>query len=145
MKNKKTVFGFILTALISLLLFTGCKTHHSKGEFALDYLTEVLDLTKEQETQLESIREELHTEAEKLHTGKKEMLETLKQQLAGDIMDKEILRQLVEDHRMRMDGIVNLAINRLTDFHSGLSPEQRNKLITKLDKMEKFHNCRFKK
>ncbi len=146
MKKKK---GFIATAVLaicSLLLISGCKNrHHDRSVFALDYVSEALDLTEAQEKKLDSIREELVTEVEKLHQDKEQIHDTLKIQLTGETIDKDIIRQFVADHRLKMDSIIELAIDKLADFHLDLTPEQRTKLVAKLEKFEKYHHHPFKK
>ncbi len=143
MKKKKTFIVLAVTLALSILLFTGCKKDHSRGAFALDYVTEVLDLTAVQEEKLDSIREELLAKAELMHKDKEQMHSTLKEQLAGEAIDKEVIRQLVADHRANMDSIIELAIDRIVDFHSDLTPEQRTKLVSKLEKFEKYHGHHF--
>ncbi len=68
---------------------------------------------------------------------------TLKAQLTSEEIDKEVIRQLVTDHRSKMDSVLELAIEKLADFHAELTPEQRTKLVAKLEKFEKHHNHSF--
>jgi hypothetical protein len=42
-----------------------------------------------------------------------------------------------------MDEIINLAVERLSEFHQTLSAEQREKLVAKLDWFHKKHNHSF--
>lgn len=107
----------------------------------MDYFTEVLDLTEDQEKQLQGIREELIAEAELLRKDREQMHDTLKKQISGEVMDREVMRQLVTDHRKAMKPLIDLAIDRIAEFHAGLTPEQRDKLLAKLEKFEKHHQC----
>ena len=68
------------------------------------------------------------------------MCATLKEQLAGEKIDKTVIQKLVAEHRGRMDRVIDLAIDRLVDFHGDLTAEQRNKLVAKLDKLAEYHN-----
>lgn len=144
MKKKKGIIALAVTVVSSLLLFTACKGHHPKGAFMLDYFSEALDLTQEQQENLGGIRTELMEQVELMHEDKAEMHEILKTQLASETIDKEVVRQLITDHRAKMDIVIDLAVERLAAFHSDLSSEQREKLIFKLDKFEKYHSKRFK-
>lgn len=140
MRKKKGIITTIILGICSLLLFSGCKHHHSKGAFILDYFTEALDLTQAQEEKLESIREELITAAEHMRKDREHFHDTLKQQITSETMDREVMRQLVADHHKAMEPLVELAIERLTDFHADLTAEQRDKLVAKIEKFEKYHH-----
>jgi Spy/CpxP family protein refolding chaperone len=139
MKTKKRYIAIAVTALSSLILFTACKHQTNRTGFIFDYVTESLDLTETQQEQLESIRDEIMALVDIMHEDKDEVHAILKEQLTSEAVDKEVIRQLVADHRSKMDSILDLAIVRLADFHSDLTPEQRTKLVTKLEKFEKHH------
>jgi len=54
-------------------------------------------------------------------------------------MDEVELRRLAEQHRAKMDEMVDLGIDRLVAFHQTLTPEQKAKLIKKLEDCERWH------
>ena len=138
MKKKKSIAALTVVGLCSLLIFAGCKrNHHHHGAFALDYVVEVLDLTEAQEKKLDSIHEEIFAKVELMHKDKEKMHDTLKEQINSERIDKEVIRGLVKEHRAQMDSVIELAIDKLTDFHSELTPDQRAKLVAKLEKFEK--------
>ncbi len=144
MNRKKGIIAFAVTLVSSLLLFTACKEHHPKGAFMLDYFTEALDLSAEQQESLTEIRTEIMEKVEAMHEDKAQMRETLKEQLTAETIDKEVVRGLIADHRSRMDEVIDLAVDRLAAFHGELTPEQRDKLTAKLEKFEKYHSRKFK-
>ena len=144
MNKKKGIIAFAVTLVSSLLLFTACKEHHPKGAFMLDYFSEALDLTPEQQESLTEIRTEIMEKVETMHEDKAQMRETLKEQLTSESVDKEVVRGLIADHRSRMDEVIDLAVDRLAEFHGELTPEQRDKLTTKMEKFEKYHSRKFK-
>jgi hypothetical protein len=39
-----------------------------------------------------------------------------------------------------MDEVIDLVIVRFSDFHRTLTPEQRNKLVAKLENFHKWHH-----
>lgn len=143
MKNKKWFITFAVTIISSLLLFTACKQHPSKGAFAIDYISEAIDLTAEQQENLDSIRTEIMDQVEQMHEDKTSMHDSIKAQLGSESIDKEVIRQLIATHRTKMDNVIDLTIDRLAEFHSELSYEQKEKLIAKLEKFEKYHAKRF--
>jgi Spy/CpxP family protein refolding chaperone len=140
MTKKTGIIALAVLLVSSLLLFTACKGHDQHREaFIFDYFTEMLDLTPEQEDRLTVIHEELRGQIEAMHEERKEKCAFLKTQLAGETIDKEAIRQMIAEHRARMDSVIDLAVDRLVDFHGELTPEQRQKLVAKLEKFEKYH------
>lgn len=140
MKKNKRIFALAATLIASLFIFTACKPHHNhKAGFMLDYITEVLDLNEIQEEKLEEIRTDIMVQFEEMHDDKKAMHDTLKDQLTAETIDKLVIKQLVSDHMQKMDNVIDMAIDRLSDFHADLSPEQRQKLVAKLEKMDRRH------
>ncbi len=146
MKKKKSIIALTAVALCSMLIFAGCKrAHHHRGEFAFDYVVEVLDLTESQEKKLDSIREEILAKVELMHKEKEQMHDTLKGQIKSESIDKEVIRRLVKEHRAQMDSVIELSIDKLADFHADLTPDQRTKLVSKLEKFEKRKGRCFRK
>ncbi len=139
MKKKTKNTGIIVLtalALCSLFLFTGCKKHGNRGALVLDYISEALDLTVPQEEELDAIKKEIFAEIGRIRQEKEAMHNTLKNQLTSESIDKEVIRQLIQDHRAKMDPVIALAVDRLSDFHATLSPAQREKLTEKLEDFE---------
>lgn len=139
MKIKTKYIAIAVTALSSLILFTACKHQSNRTGFIFDYVSETLDLTETQQIKLESIRAEIVALVDIMHEDKDDVHAILKEQLTSETVDKDVIRQLVADHRSKMDSILELAIVRLADFHSDLTPVQRTKLVAKLEKFEKYH------
>ncbi len=145
MKTKKRYIAIAVTVLSSLILFTACKHNNNRTGFIFDYVSETLDLTEDQQEKLQSIKDEIMVQVDLMHDGKEEKHAVIKEQLGGESIDKEVFRQLVSEHRTQMNTIVDLAIDRLADFHADLTPEQRTKLVAKLEKFEKHHSGCFTK
>ena len=57
---------------------------------------------------------------------------------------QEKLRKMVNTRKTEMDDVANILIARLAQFHSTLSPEQKNKLVEYVKDKEKRHGrCPF--
>ena len=139
----KKAFFIPLTGILiaGLLTFAGCKRHgHHKGaEFMVDYIGEVLDLTEAQQADLDQIKEEFMDKAEQMHADKDAMKADLLAQLEREEMDADELKRLATRHRVRMDELIDLGIDRLVAFHKTLTPEQKAKLVKKLEDFERWH------
>ena len=147
MDHKVLVITLVGIAVLGLLAFTGCRKHASgvHGELAIDYLTESLDLDEGQLAQLEGYRTEIMEKAKQMRPGKKQLFEEVVLQIKNETIDRQKLKDAVAQHRVQMVEMIDLVINRSAEFHSTLTPEQKEKLVAKLEKFEKWHHngCRW--
>ena len=138
-------WAIIITTLLtgcSMLLFGGCRQGHHKAEhidFVIDYLEETLDLDATQKVKLAEIKKELTAKMETLKDSKETMRPMVKEQLAADKVDTKVIKQAIALHHQDLNDVIYLAVDRFAEFHAILTPAQRQKLITKL---EKWHKCR---
>lgn len=140
---KKGLHIFLIGMLISgVALFSGCRrnSHSHKAEFVVDYISETLDLNESQQAQLDQIKDELLAKAQGMHADKESMREELVAQLRSEEIDRVRVKTLVAEHRAKMDEIVDLIVVRLAEFHKTLTPEQKEKLITKIETFKKWHH-----
>lgn len=137
----------LLMAITLVLIFgmtLGCKqSGHSKGHaFALDYISETLDLTETQESELAEIKKEVESKMQALHKDKQAMGDALKEQIVAEQMDKTVILSIVAEHRKKMDQMINLVVDRVVAFHKGMTPYQKAKLIKKIEKFESWHDLK---
>ena len=135
---------FIILAvilIITALVFAGCKSHRSgyKHEVAMDYIAESLDLNDDQQKELEGIKTDIMAEIQKMREARQSMRATIKEELGKDQVDEAVIKGLVLEHRNQMSTIVDVAVDRLIDFHGSLLPDQKAKLIAKIEKYERWH------
>jgi len=136
----------LYTSMIVLLIagvagFSGCRrhSHAHKAEFMVDYIAETLDLNESQQEQLNQIKDELMEKAQEMHTNKESMREELLVQLRSEEIDKVRVKSMVAEHRVQMDEIIDLIVDRLAEFHKTLTPEQKEKLVAKIETFKKWH------
>ena len=146
MVRKASYILLIAVLFAGLLTFTGCRHHrHPKGaEFMMDYMSEALDLNDVQMEALERIKEEILEKAEQMRADKKTTHQEIMILVGSEVMDKEKLKTVIANHRVQMDELVNLAVDRFVEFHQMLTPDQKAKLVSKLEKFEKWHHNRWK-
>jgi len=123
-------------------LFSGCRrhSHGHKAEFIVDYISETLDLNDSQQAQLDQIKDELMEKAKLMHADKASMHAELVAQLRSEEIDQELVQAKIAEHRAKMDEIVDLIVVRLSEFHKTLTPEQKEKLIAKIETFKKWHH-----
>ncbi len=140
---KKGLSILIIGLLISgVAMYSGCRrhSHAHKAEFMVDYVSETLDLNESQRAQLDQIKDELMTKAREMHADKESMREELVAQLRNEEIDQERVKALIAEHRGKMDEIIDLIVVRLAEFHKTLTPEQKDKLIAKIETFKKWHH-----
>ena len=136
-KKRLTIIliGFLVSAA---LLFSGCRSHSPdhKAEFMVDYISETLDLNDNQRAHLDGIKEEFLAKAKEMHARKEAMHTEFKAELLKEEIDQQRVKALIAQKREHMTEIIDLAVVRLAEFHATLTPEQKEKLV---DKLEYFH------
>ena len=140
---KKGLYILLIGMLISgVALFSGCRrhSHGHKAEFMVDYISETLDLNESQQAQLDQIKDELMEKAQQMHADKESMHGELVAQLRSEEIDQVRVKAVIAEHRSQMDEIVDLVVLRLAEFHRTLTPEQKEKLIAKIETFKKWHH-----
>ena len=141
MVRKRLYFMLIVFLVLGVAAFSGCRRHggNHRAEFMIDYVAEVLDLTETQQEQLNQIKNELVDKGRQMHANREAMHTEIIEQLKSEEIDQESLRKLVAVKRAQMDELIDLMIVRLAEFHRTLSPEQKSKLVAKLESFKKWH------
>ena len=140
---KKGLYILMIGMLISgVAMFSGCRrhSHGHKAAFMVDYISETLDLNESQQAQLDQAKDEIMAKAQQMHADKASMHEELVAQLRSEEIDQVRVKELVAEHRAKMDEIVDLTVARLAEFHKTLTPEQKEKLISKIETFKKWHH-----
>ena len=142
MLKKGLTIALIGIFLSGALIFTGCRSHshHGKAEFMIDYIAETLDLTDPQREQLDGIKEEFMAKAQEMHAKKQAMHAEFMIELRKEQIDQEKVKDLIAQKRSQMDEIIDLAVMRFSEFHQTLSPEQREKLVAKIEWFHEKHH-----
>jgi len=141
MVKKGLYLSLIAFMLIGIAGFTGCRRHSPghKAEFMVDYVSETLDLNESQKEHLDQIKDELLEKGMQMRSDKAAMHSELVSQLRREEIDQESLKAMVTEHQVKMEEMIDLAIVKLAEFHKTLTPEQREKLVAKLESIKKWH------
>jgi Spy/CpxP family protein refolding chaperone len=140
---KKGLYILLIGMLVSgAALFSGCRrhSHGHKAEFMVDYISEALDLNESQQAQLGQIKDELMAKAKGMQSDKESMHEEIVVQLRSEEIDQVRVKAVIAEHRAQMDEIIDLIVVRLAEFHKTLTPEQKEKLIAKIETFKKWHH-----
>ncbi|MGD8971905.1 MAG: Spy/CpxP family protein refolding chaperone [Desulfobacterales bacterium] len=142
MIRKSLTITLIAVLVSGLLFFSGCRrhSHQQKAEFMVDYVSETLDLDENQKVQLNEIKEELLEKGRQMHANKDTIHREFVVQLRSEEIDQTRVKALIDEHRAQMTELIDLMVVRLAEFHKTLTPEQREKLVAKLEDFKKCHH-----
>ena len=142
MVKKKVTIVLICVFISAALLFTGCRSHSPEGkaEFMADYIAETLDLNDGQRAQLDEIKDEFLARAKAMHAKKEAMHDEFIAELRKEEIDQQRMKELISQKKEQMAEIMDLAVVRLAEFHRTLTPDQREKLVAKLEWFRNKHN-----
>jgi Spy/CpxP family protein refolding chaperone len=142
MLRKGLYFALIASLVLGVGFFSGCRPHgHGRGaEFVVDYVTEVLDLNEAQQQQLNQIKDELIEKRREMHADKAKYHDEVAAMLQSEEIDQARVKVIVAEHRAKMDEMVDLMIARFAEFHRNLTPEQKAKLVKKLEDFHNYHH-----
>ncbi|MGD8344143.1 MAG: Spy/CpxP family protein refolding chaperone [Desulfobacterales bacterium] len=145
MVKKGLTIALICVFILAALVFNGCRSHSAnhKAEFMVDYIAETLDLDDIQRAQLDGIKDEFLAKAKEMHAQKEAMHAEFKAELLKEEIDQQRVKELMAQKREQMDEMMDLAVVRLAEFHKTLSPEQREKLVAKLEWFHQKHQHRW--
>ncbi len=142
MLKKGLYVGLIALIVVSVAGLAGCRRHggEHKAAFMIDYVSEVLDLNDVQVEQLNRIKAEFVEESRQMHADRDEIRTEIIAQLKSEQIDPQRLKQLVAVKSAQMEELIDLMIMRLAEFHRTLSPEQKARLVAKLETFHKWQH-----
>lgn len=147
---KKTIYSLVFLAVICSLLFVSACRHYSpekRTQWMMKKFTKDLNLNNSQKEQLDAFKTEMVMKGRELKVAYANSMEELGLQLRNDEFNKQKLEDAVLKITEPQDEFIKLFIEKLADFHSSLTPEQRTILVKKLDKIKNHgeRRCRMRK
>ena len=139
MSKKRGVFAtLILIPAIGIMVFSGCreKTHENMAARIIEEATEELGLNDGQVEHLNTIKEELVEKTREIREDHSSIKDAVIAQLKSDEIDQDKLVALITEHKAKMTETIPLFVSHLAEFHSTLTPEQKDKLVDHLEDME---------
>ena len=137
----KTIYSLVILAIISFLLLVSACRHYSpekRTQWMMKKFTKDLNLNDSQKEQLDVFKTEMVMKGRELRVAYKNTMEELGLQLRSEEFDKQKVKDAVSRITEPQDEFISLFIEKLADFHSSLTVEQRTTLAKKLDKMKKY-------
>jgi Spy/CpxP family protein refolding chaperone len=144
---KKTIYSLVILAVISSMLLISACRHYSpekRTQWMMKKFTKDLNLNDSQKEQLDVFKTEMMMKGRELRVFYKNTMEELGLQLRSEEFNKQKVEDAVSKISAPQGEFISLFIEKMADFHSSLTSEQKAILAKKLDKMKKHgkRRCR---
>jgi Spy/CpxP family protein refolding chaperone len=152
-KRKKKLFlwGFIIFFLIAgitgISIAQKVKKMRDGGPlmFMMEKITKDLNLTDQQKTDIDKIREEIKTKMESRKKDTQSGMDDFANAFKQDKLDKETLKAIEQNRESDRQDMKDFMMDELIKFHDILTPDQRNQVVEKMKKMKDKNKGMFKK
>ncbi|MBK8550347.1 MAG: Spy/CpxP family protein refolding chaperone [Ignavibacteria bacterium] len=134
------VIAFILTSVFGLV-YAKKKFHDGPHGFLMGMMVEKLDLTADQKAQVERIRDQIKERMESKKDSRENLMDEFANEFRKGNLDKNKLRELDQKREQNMQENKDFMMDKIIEFHSILTPEQRTKAVDAMKEMKrKFHD-----
>jgi len=149
MKKRSGMMVITLCALFLVGGIAACKRGHHPGGFdefdlaaATNRIASRLDLTESQKSDLEQIAAEIAEKAKVMHADHASWHQELADLIRQDAIGPDVVDGLITEKLERLREMADFAAKRLVAFHGTLTPEQREKIATRIEDRSS-DGCRF--
>jgi Spy/CpxP family protein refolding chaperone len=136
---------------VSSLTFAGCQGHgrhggdpHKKADRMVEKLRKKLELNDDQTAKTRAIAHALADKASEFRSLHGEVRKEALTQLRSATPDESALNRVAEDQEHKFTALRVFAVQKFSEFHAVLTPEQREKLADYLEKSRHRHGKRGK-
>lgn len=143
MKKKITISG-LSAVLAAAVLLTGCgpRSRHKaapekKAAYAVKIITSKLDLTDTQEAKLKEMKDELLAALKSEKTNMEKSRNKSIALLKKEKITRAEVEKIFSDREKQFSRIKPLLIEKITEFHALLTPNQREELVKLAEKHKK--------
>jgi Spy/CpxP family protein refolding chaperone len=129
----------LIATFLAAPFLIGCKPPRNPErmvERIFNDISEELNLTEDQKTLLFSIRDDFIEQGRKRHEDRERMHKDLSQLIMSDKIDTHEVKARIKEKHAEFENMIDLAVDRLAEFHDTLTPEQKERLV---ELMEKHH------
>ena len=138
LKSKFTIL-VILMALVALLM-TGCykKTPEQRAEDLVQHIAATLELNVAQTAKLEKIKDEFLVRRPEMRSLREETVLEANRMMRSSEIDQAKLQALLDQNQKQVDAYIRFVAAKFTEIHDMLTPEQREKLVSVIEKHMKY-------
>ncbi len=144
---KKRIFLGILLALILVVSIAGIsfanKMKHFRDDgplvFMMEKITQDIDLTEQQKSQVQQIKDEVKTKMESRKKDHESSMSDFENAFRQDNLDKTTLDAIADKNKADREEMKSFFEDELIKFHSVLTQAQRNKVADKIKDFRENH------
>ena len=134
MLKSKFVNLAVLIAVTALVL-TGCyRTPEQRAEYFVKHMASELKLNDTQKAQLEKIKDEFLAKRPEMLKQREETVKEANELMRSAEIDKARLNALLDKHKVMAGDVITFISAKFVEIHDMLTPEQREKLVTMIEK-----------
>jgi Spy/CpxP family protein refolding chaperone len=134
MLKKRTIIGILFLAVATTIL-SGCyRTPEQKAEHMVSRLATELKLNDVQKAQMEKIKDEFLARRPAEIRQREESIKEANALMRSEVIDKTRLDALVAKNEAEVDDMLRFVSAKFTEIHDMLTPEQREKLVSLIEK-----------
>jgi protein CpxP len=145
MTRKMITFTAIAGVIAACIVIGGCARRHflskspeKRAEFIVKRLTRTLDLTKEQVERLNTIKDEILARSRNFKSDRKALFNQAIALVKSDKLDKNALNNWISRREQIRNELKPFIVDKIIEFHDMLTPEQKNKLAEKMEKLHRY-------
>ena len=137
-----TGLALALLALISTVAFTGCKmSPEERASKATGYVSDKLDLNDAQKAEFKRLADLAVVDFKAMRESRKELATEVEKQALAEKADTTAIKKLVATQNTKRLELSNTWTDRIAEFHTKLSPEQKQKALKLMQKFrDKFES-----
>jgi periplasmic protein CpxP/Spy len=133
LKHKLTNLTVLMA--LSALVVTGCyRTPEQRAEYYVQHMAKELKLDDAQKAKLEKIKEEFLARRPEMAKMREETVKEANELMRSSEIDKTKLEALTSKNQAQVDDMIRFISAKFTEIHDMLTPEQRDKLVTMIEK-----------
>lgn len=145
-KTYVLVAGAVLVAFLGVF-FSGCSRMHfchpspeKRADYFVKHITKELDLNNEQKARLNKIKDEVLAKFKEAKAEKADMHNKAVALIKQEKLDAATLDKFISEKEDKFKKIKPFMIEKIIEFHSMLTPEQKVKLVEEMEKIHKKHH-----
>ncbi len=116
-------------------------TPAQKADMIANRIVKELDLTAAQQKKLNAMKAELVDKITRLHEDRSKVKGEVLALVRSDRVTERDINRLIDQREAKWQEFRPVVVDMLVDFHSMLTPEQRNKLAEKMESFHKGNGC----
>jgi len=133
LKRRMTIAIMLMT--VAALMVSGChRSPEQRAEYMVKHIASELKLDDSQKARMEKIKDEFLARRPEMSKMRDETVKEANELMRSPEIDKARLNALQEKNKAFADDMIGFVVAKFAEIHDMLTPEQRDKLVTLIEK-----------